>query len=182
MMMNKYPEEKREFLKWLRTNHKIIHQLSNEIIDYLIADETALSKVDFVLNSDGTPFQLILSTYAPTFLYQRDGRRIINEKIILDDIKNTISSKNATLYLDFRFIGRTTEKRFLNLLSENPFIDSSEITHSSNEPLDEFLNSTLATQEEQLKLRINKALDDKNKREFYALTEALNNHLRNKTS
>lgn len=165
-------EQKKEFLRWFVGNYQLRRRECNWILSFLISFDQLMHKVHFVENANKTPRDLIMSTHCVDDVplrYYKNGVMSTNAESCYHDIR---LNRDDDIYIQLNFKDKYNCKEYWEVLEENPFDepDTSEFEEQAAHFLDYCLYEFKV---EQLKKRIDEAIDAGDKELFMKLTDEL---------
>lgn len=171
-MRNITVTKKREFIKWLLNNYQFKSRPSVWILNFLYSHDHLLEKVHFVENANKTPRGIIIATRCVNEVplrYYRNGKIIMDEEKCFHDIR---LNRDEDIYIELNFKDKYNYEEYWEVYEENPFDkpDTSEFGEQAVHFLDYCLYEFKV---EQLKKRIDEAIDAGNKELFMKLTDEL---------
>jgi uncharacterized protein YpiB (UPF0302 family) len=165
-------EQKKEFLKWFLSNYHLRKRESVWILNYLMNHDQLMQKVHFVENAQYCPRGIIMSTHCvddiPFRFYKSDVMTTDAEKCFHDIRLN----RDEDIYIELNFKDKYNYEEYWEVYEENPFDepDTSEFEDQAAHFLDYCLYEFKV---EQLKKRIDEAIDAGDKELFMKLTDEL---------
>jgi uncharacterized protein YpiB (UPF0302 family) len=168
-------DQKKEFIRWFLNNYQLRKREGVWILNYLLSNDKFLKKVHFVENANKTPRGIIMTTHCvndfplSSLRYYRNGEINTNAESCFHDIR---LNRDDDLYVELNFKDKHNCKEYWEVLEENPFDepDTSEFEEQAVHFLDYCLYEFKV---EQLKKRIDEAIDDGDKELFMKLTDEL---------
>jgi uncharacterized protein YpiB (UPF0302 family) len=171
-MRNITATKKREFIKWFLNNYQFKSRPSVWILNFLYSYEHLLEKVHFVEDASKTPRGIVITTRCVDDIplrYYKNGTVITDEEKCFHDIR---LNKEQDIYIELNFKDKYNHEEYWEVLEENPFDepDTSEFEEQAAHFLDYCLYEFKV---EQLKKRIDEAIDDGDKELFMKLANEL---------
>jgi uncharacterized protein YpiB (UPF0302 family) len=165
-------EQKKEFLRWFLSNYQLKRRECVWILNYLIANDKLMEKVHFVENANKTPRGIIMSTHCVNDVplkYYKNGVMSTNAESCFHDIR---LNRDEDIYIELNFKDKYNYEEYWEVLEDNPFDkpDTSEFEEHAVHFLDYCLYEFKV---EQLKKRIDEAIDAGDKELFMKLTDEL---------
>jgi uncharacterized protein YpiB (UPF0302 family) len=166
-------EQKKEFLRWFLGNYQLRRRESVWILNFLLSNDKLMHKVHFVEKADVTPRGIIVSTRCAEvdvpFRYYKDNLMNTDAEKCFHDIR---LNRDDDIYIEFNFKDKYNFKEYCEVLEDNPFDESD--TSEFEEQATHFLDYCLYEfKVEQLKKRIDEAIDDGDEELFMKLTDEL---------
>lgn len=170
-------EIKRTFVEWLLVNSHLKQPEVGHLLHYMLRHDDLLENVHFVDNTENCPRTLLFSEWAATgvaFQYKTADDRLLNPE---QAIRNLRSDHRQPLYVHVILDDAESKLPYLNVLESNPFQDEPPVPLSPGdlEEIDALLDHLLTAHAvERLERDIDRALDEKDRSRFLALTAIYN--------
>lgn len=162
-------ESKKEFIKWFQNNYTFKRRECTWMFNHFISNEDVLSRMKFVFNTKSYPNVIIMSTICS----DKEPLLYCNQMVKSTDAEKMFHkiriSKDEVFHIQLNFKDNGTCTRYLSILEDE--VMEKEIASKIDIFMDKML---LKGKIELLKKQIDKALDDRDEKEFYKLTNDLN--------
>ncbi|WP_158735347.1 ReoY family proteolytic degradation factor [Alteribacillus sp. YIM 98480] len=167
--------EKRDFLKWLLKGQHIKRREYAWILNYLLSDSHLLEHVHFVEKAEYCPKAIILSAEGLSnipFSFHKHQYVTMDAERSFHDIR---LHPDEELYVQLNFDDADFQRQYVSVLEENPYLPGRGQEKLLMEVVaDIILNQAVIDFKLQtLRENIDRALEKKNKEEFYAYSKEL---------
>jgi len=166
-------QQKRAFIKWFLDNYQLKRRESVWILNYIMQYNEVLRNLHFVENACYCERGIIISTNCVDevpFRFYKGNIVTTDPEECFYDIR---SNKELPFYIELMFKDKHKCPEYFGVLEDNPF-DKSEDINEYTEAATNFLEYCLFKYKiNQLKKRIDEAIDDGNKEMFMKLTDEL---------
>jgi uncharacterized protein YpiB (UPF0302 family) len=168
-------KDKKEFIRWFLSHYQLKRRESVWILNYLINHDTLLEKVHFIREARFCPRGIIISTHCsgdPPFRFYKNNIVTTDAEKSFHDIR---LNKEDPIYIQLNFKDAQQCASYVAVLEDNPFLpDDFFITEADQKLAKRVLDFSLFHyQKSRLQLKIDRALDNRNKEEFEALSVQL---------
>lgn len=168
--------EKKEFIRWFLNHYQLKRRECVWILNYLMSHDQLMEKVHFVEHADFCPRGIIMSTQCVDdvpFRFYKDSILTTDAEKSFHDIR---LNRDQEIYIQLNFKAVHKSHHYALVLENNPYMpEHLEISDKDRELAEQFLQTSIKNfQLEQIREKIDKALDRKDKEEFIMLSEQLN--------
>lgn len=168
--------EKKEFIRWFLNHYQLKRRECVWILNYLMSHDQLMEKVHFVEHAEFCPRGIIMSTQCVDdvpFRFYKDSILTTDAEKSFHDIR---LNRDQEIYIQLNFKAVHKSHHYALVLENNPYMpEHLEISDKDRELAEQFLQTTIKNfQLEQIREKIDKALDRKDKEEFIMLSEQLN--------
>lgn len=164
--------QKREFIRWFLNNCQFKSRESVWILNFLYSYDHLLEKIHFVENASKTPRGIVIATRCANDIplrYYKNGVMSTDGEKCFHDIR---LNKNDDIYIELNFKDKYNYEEYWKVYEENPFDEPN--TSEFEEQAAHFLDYCLYEfKVDQLKKRIDEAIDTGDKELFMKLTDEL---------
>lgn len=168
--------EKKEFIRWFLNHYQLKRRECVWILNYLMSHDQLMEKVHFVEHAEFCPRGIIMSTQCVDdvpFRFYKDSILTTDAEKSFHDIR---LNRDQEIYIQLNFKAVYKSHHYALVLENNPYMpEHLEISDKDRELAEQFLQTSIKNfQLEQIREKIDKALDRKDKEEFIMLSEQLN--------
>ncbi|CEE01868.1 hypothetical protein B4064_0565 [Caldibacillus thermoamylovorans] len=168
--------EKKEFIRWFLNHYQLKRRECVWILNYLMSHDQLMEKVHFVEHAEFCPRGIIMSTQCVDdvpFRFYKDSILTTDAEKSFHDIR---LNRDQEIYIQLNFKAVHKSHQYALVLENNPYMpEHLEISDKDRELAEQFLQTSIKNfQLEQIREKIDKALDRKDKEEFIMLSEQLN--------
>ncbi len=168
--------EKKEFIRWFLNHYQLKRRECVWILNYLMSHDQLMEKVHFVEHAEFCPRGIIMSTQCVDdvpFRFYKDSILTTDAEKSFHDIR---LNRDQEIYIQLNFKAVHKSHQYALVLENNPYMpEHLEISDKDREIAEQFLQTSIKNfQLEQIREKIDKALDRKDKEEFIMLSEQLN--------
>jgi uncharacterized protein YpiB (UPF0302 family) len=168
--------EKKEFIRWFLNHYQLKRRECVWILNYLMSHDQLMEKVHFVEHAEFCPRGIIMSTQCVDdvpFRFYKDSILTTDAEKSFHDIR---LNRDQEIYIQLNFKAVHKSHQYALVLENNPYMpEHLEISDKDRELAEQFLQTSIKNfQLEQIREKIDKALDRKDKEEFFMLSEQLN--------
>lgn len=168
--------EKKEFIRWFLNHYQLKRRECVWILNYLMSHDQLMEKVHFVEHAEFCPRGIIMSTQCVDdvpFRFYKDSILTTDAEKSFHDIR---LNRDQEIYIQLNFKAVHKSHQYALVLENNPYMpEHLEISDKDRELAEQFLQTSINNfQLEQIREKIDKALDRKDKEEFIMLSEQLN--------
>ena len=168
--------EKKEFIRWFLNHYQLKRRECVWILNYLMSHDQLMEKVHFVEHAEFCPRGIIMSTQCVDdvpFRFYKDSILTTDAEKSFHDIR---INRDQEIYIQLNFKAVHKSHQYALVLENNPYMpEHLEISDKDRELAEQFLQTSIKNfQLEQIREKIDKALDRKDKEEFFMLSEQLN--------
>ncbi|MCM3477114.1 ReoY family proteolytic degradation factor [Caldibacillus thermoamylovorans] len=168
--------EKKEFIRWFLNHYQLKRRECVWILNYLMSHDQLMEKVHFVEHAEFCPRGIIMSTQCVDdvpFRFYKDSILTTDAEKSFHDIR---LNRDQEIYIQLNFKAVHKSHHYALVLENNPYMpEHLEISDKDRELAELFLQTSIKNfQLEQIREKIDKALDRKDKEEFIMLSEQLN--------
>ncbi len=168
--------EKKEFIRWFLNHYQLKRRECVWILNYLMSHDQLMEKVHFVEHAEFCPRGIIMSTQCVDdvpFRFYKDSILTTDAEKSFHDIR---LNRDQEIYIQLNFKAVHKSHHYALVLENNPYMSEHlEISDKDRELAEQFLQTSIKNfQLEQIREKIDKALDRKDKEEFIMLSEQLN--------
>ncbi|AWI12690.1 MULTISPECIES: ReoY family proteolytic degradation factor [Bacillaceae] len=168
--------EKKEFIRWFLNHYQLKRRECVWILNYLMSHDQLMEKVHFVEHAEFCPRGIIMSTQCVDdvpFRFYKDSILTTDAEKSFHDIR---LNRDQEIYIQLNFKAVHKSHHYALVLENNPYMpEHLEISDKDRELAEQFLQTSIKNfQLEQIREKIDKALDRKDKEEFIMLSEQLN--------
>ncbi|WP_033828553.1 ReoY family proteolytic degradation factor [Bacillus andreraoultii] len=172
--------EKKEFIRWFLNHYQLKRRECVWILNYLMSHDQLMEKVHFVDHADYCPRGIVMSTQCVDdvpFRFYKDSVMTTDAEKSFHDIR---LNRDQDIYIQLNFKSVHKSHQYALVLENNPYMpEHLQITDKDRELAELFLKNTIKNfQLEQLREKIDQALDKKDKDLFIELSEQFN-HIMN---
>ncbi len=174
--------EKKEFIRWFLNHYQLKRRECVWILNYLMSHDQLMEKVHFVEHAEYCPRGMIMSTQCVDdvpFRFYKDSVMTTDAEKSFHDIR---LNRDEDIYIQLNFKSANKSHQYALVLEKNPFMpEVLQITEQDRKLASQFLKASIKNfQLEQLKKKIDEALDKKDEETFIKLTEQYNKILQEK--
>lgn len=168
--------EKKEFIRWFLNHYQLKRRECVWILNYLMSHDQLMEKVHFVEHAEFCPRGIIMSTQCVDdvpFRFYKDSILTTDAEKSFHDIR---LNRDQEIYIQLNFKAVHKSHHYALVLENNPYMpEHLEISDKDRELAEQFLQTSIKNfQLEQIREKIDNALDRKDKEEFIMLSEQLN--------
>lgn len=168
--------EKKEFIRWFLNHYQLKRRECVWILNYLMSHDQLMEKVHFVEHAEFCPRGIIMSTQCVDdvpFRFYKDSILTTDAEKSFHDIR---LNRDQEIYIQLNFKAVHKSHHYALVLENNPYMpEHLDISDKDRELAEQFLQTSIKNfQLEQIREKIDKALDRKDKEEFIMLSEQLN--------
>lgn len=172
--------EKKEFIRWFLNHYQLKRRECVWILNYLMSHDQLMEKVHFVDHADYCPRGIVMSTQCVDdvpFRFYKDSVMTTDAEKSFHDIR---LNRDQDIYIQLNFKSVHKSHQYALVLENNPYMpEHLQITDKDREIAELFLKNTIKNfQLEQLREKIDQALDRKDKELFIELSTQFN-HIMN---
>ena len=164
-------ETKKKFISWFISNHSLKRRESLWILNYLLNHELLLRQVHFVEHAEVTPKAMVFSTTKPaqeSFSFYKNGTKYDNPEVAFHDMRLHWKEE---CFIELEFPNAYKQMVGFSVLEKNPYY--TEEIEESAVVIQELEIIQKEALKEQLKIEINKALEQMDSKRFMELTNQL---------
>ena len=176
MALNVSNAAKKTFIKWFLKHYQLKQREGVWLLNYLLTSEELISRVHFTENADYCPKAIVMSTVETEGLPFRlfDGAMMSADP---EKAFELLKHVETDVYIQLIFFAKQMPIEYQLVVEDNPY-------HKQNKPVRTFEQHMTQTSsgytiskhnEEQLRERIDQALDAGDKETFVKLVQQLNN-------
>lgn len=166
--------DKQDYLKWFLSEYQFSSRENKWILEMLLKQPEVLEQVNFVKSIKNCPRSISISTLCSDqteFVFTKKKLVTIDQHKAYHDLR--LNTKTP-IYVKLNYKGQEKCPKYGFITIDNPFEENNYLRgkdkYVANENLEEIAqNRTI----ELLKGKINQALDEKNKQEFYYFSNKL---------
>ncbi|MBC1490242.1 YpiB family protein [Listeria booriae] len=164
-------EDKKDFVRWLLSQHQMKMRESMWILNYIAGHDQIMKYVHFVDNAEGCPRGLVLTSHG----VDDEPFRFFKGNIVTTDPEKAFHdirlNWDEEIYIQLHFPGVVTSPQYALVREDSPFQELL-ITDSDKQIAAQFLDSAVAHfSKEKLLVEIDAALDDYDEARFQELME-----------
>lgn len=167
---------KKRFLKWFLNNYDLKRDDNVWVLDYFIQHDHFLSNIHFVSDVINYPKGIMMSCHCSNEV----DFRFHKKHIVTDDINKSFHDirlhPNERMYIQLNFCDASINPFYQTVLEDRYFShENKRVVQHDREIADQLLNKVMADyKRDQLRHRINMALDHHDKRSFFVLSDEWN--------
>lgn len=167
--------EKKEFIRWFLNHYQLKRRECVWILNYLMSHDQLMEKVHFVEHAEFCPRGIIMSTQCVDdvpFRFYKDSIMTTDAEKSFHDIR---LNRDQDIYIQLNFKAAHKSHHYALVLENNPYMpEHLQISEKDRELADQFLKDSIKSfQLEQIREKIDRALDQKDKEEFMRLSDQL---------
>lgn len=167
--------EKKEFIRWFLNHYQLKRRECVWILNYLMSHDQLMEKVHFVEHAEFCPRGIIMSTQCVDdvpFRFYKDSIMTTDAEKSFHDIR---LNRDQDIYIQLNFKAAHKSHQYALVLENNPYMpEHLQISEKDRELADQFLKDSIKSfQLEQIREKIDRALDQKDKEEFMRLSDQL---------
>ncbi|MGP4107440.1 ReoY family proteolytic degradation factor [Virgibacillus sp. L01] len=168
-------QDKKSFIQWFLNHYQLKKRESVWILNYLINHKKILSNVHFVREAKFCPRGIIITSHCS----EEVPFRFYKNQLVTTDAEKSFHdirmNQHEPLYIQLNFKKSYQNVLYAAVLAENPFIpDEYFITKKDQETAKQLLEKSLYEyQKNQLQVKIDRALDEKDQQTFQELAKKL---------
>lgn len=171
--------EKRDFLKWFLEQHQLKRRECAWLLNFLMSDDYLMERVHFVEQAEYCPKALMISAVdvdSIPFAFHKNKHVTMDAEKSFHDIR---LNRDEHIYIQLNFKDKHTCPQYMAVLEENPYVPINKNEKEVQSLLAEmFLDECVRRfQMEQLREKIDQALEKRDEKVFHELAEEYN-HLR----
>ncbi len=166
--------DKQDFLKWFISEHQFASRENKWILEMLLKQPEVLEQVRFVKSIKNCPRSISMSTInsdETEFIFSKNNLVTIDQHKAYHDLR--LNTKTP-IYIKLNYEGQEKCPKYGFITIDNPFEKNNFLIgkdkHIANENLDDFAHKRTI---ELIKGKINQALDENKKQEFYYFSNEL---------
>lgn len=167
--------DKQEFLKWFINEHQFASRENKWILEMLLKQPEVLEQVNFVKSIANCPRSISMSTLSSNeteFIFTKNNLITIDQHKAYHDLR--LNTKTP-IYIKLNYEDQAKCPRYGFISIDNPFETNDFLIGKDKYIINEKLNEIAQERTiELLKEKINKALDENKKHEFYFYSKELN--------
>lgn len=166
--------DKQDFLKWFLEKHDFNSRENNWLLEMLLNQPEVLEQVNFVKSINNCPRTILMSTIntnEPEFIFTKNNLITIDQHKAYHDLRLNV---NDPIYIKLNYPGQEKCHRYSFVSIDNPFDKNDFLVgidrHIANQNLNNFAQKKTINL---IKEKINNALDNNKKDEFYYFSNEL---------
>jgi len=168
--------EKKEFIRWFLNHYQLKRRECVWILNYLMSHDQLMEKVHFVEYAEYCPRGIVMSTQCVDdvpFRFYKDSVMTTDAEKSFHDIR---LNRDQDIYIQLKFKQVHQSYQYVAVLEVNPYMpDIIQISEQERELAEKFLETSIKNFHiEKLRKAIDTALDNRDEKQFFILTEQLN--------
>ncbi|MGY0691766.1 ReoY family proteolytic degradation factor [Virgibacillus sp. FSP13] len=161
-------QDKKSFIQWFLNNYQLKKRESVWILNYLVNHDDLLANVHFIREARFCPRAIIMSSHCSDdvpFRFYKSQLVTTDAEKSFHDIR--LNQKEA-LYIQLNFKNAKQNSLYVAVLEDNPFVPEDYfITKKDQDLAQQLLDKTIFDyQKKIIQAEIDRALDEKNQRNF----------------